>query len=164
MFETPWRPGRRLVDGNGKPYPAEDISTEAFYTAFPEGGDPELISSPVVVVRLDPAELDLPTDRRGWDADGIVAYSKVCTHAGCAVALYRKPHYPEAEPKPALVCPCHYSTFDPARAAKVTFGPAGRSLPQLPLAINKDGELIAGGNLSDPAGPSYWQVRSEETE
>src|SRR5205085_2907301 len=93
-------------------------------------------------------------------AHGIVAYSKICTHAGCAVALYRKPTFPTVEPRPALVCPCHYSTFDPARGAKVLFGPAGRPLPQLPLFVGPSGELRAAGNLSGPVGPAWWGVRN----
>jgi ubiquinol-cytochrome c reductase iron-sulfur subunit len=56
------------------------------------------------------------------------------------------------------VCPCHYSTFDPTTGATVVFGPAGRPLPQLPLAIDTDGVLTAGGNYSDAVGPSWWGV------
>ena len=76
------------------------------------------------------------------------------------VALYRKPTFPTLEPRPALVCPCHYSTFDPARGAKVLFGPAGRPLPQLPLFVGPDGELRAAGNFSGPVGPAWWGVRN----
>jgi ubiquinol-cytochrome c reductase iron-sulfur subunit len=159
-YESPWRRGRRLVDDKGEPYAAEAISEETFYTAFPEGADPERVASPLVVVRLDPAGLKLPTERTDWAPNGILAFSKVCTHAGCAVALYRSPLYPEAEPGPALVCPCHYSTFDPAAGGEVTFGPAGRDLPQLPLAIDGDGNLVAAGNFSGPPGPSFWGVRT----
>jgi ubiquinol-cytochrome c reductase iron-sulfur subunit len=89
-----------------------------------------------------------------------VAYSKICTHAGCAIALYRKPTFPVVEPRPALVCPCHYSTFDPARAGEVLFGPAGRPLPQLPLLIDASRDLRAAGNFSGPVGPSWWGVRN----
>ena len=99
-------------------------------------------------------------DRGDWAPNGIVAYSKICTHAGCAVALYRKPLFPPAEPEPALVCPCHYSTFNPATGGTVLFGPAGRDLPQLPLEIDHEGFLRAGGNFSGPVGPSFWGVRT----
>jgi ubiquinol-cytochrome c reductase iron-sulfur subunit len=115
-----------------------------------------------VVVRLPTAQLRLPDDRRGWAPKGIVAYSKICTHAGCAIALYRKPTFPPVEPRPALVCPCHYSTFDPARAGKVLFGPAGRALPQLPLFVDPAGDLRAAGNFSGPVGPSWWGVRNRK--
>jgi ubiquinol-cytochrome c reductase iron-sulfur subunit len=161
LQQTPWRRGRRLVDDKGKPYKATDISEESFYTAYPEGGvKKEEIGGPVVIVRVDPLALKLPPGRAGWAAGGIVAYSKICTHAACAVALYRKPLFPTVEARPALVCPCHYSTFDPAEGAKVIFGPAGRPLPQLPLYVDARGYLRAKGNLSGPPGPAWWGVRS----
>jgi ubiquinol-cytochrome c reductase iron-sulfur subunit len=113
-----------------------------------------------VVVRLPPGQLKLPPERARWAPMGIVAFSKVCTHAGCAIALYRKPTFAPTQPRPALVCPCHYSTFDPARGGEVIFGPAGRPLPQLPLEVGPDGILRAGGNFSGQVGPSYGTVRS----
>jgi ubiquinol-cytochrome c reductase iron-sulfur subunit len=158
LYRTPWRPGRRLVDDKGKPFRADDIEEETFYTAFAEGSSDRNIGSSVVVVRLDPAALRLPPDRASWAPEGILAFSKVCPHAGCAIALYRKPTYPPSQPEPALVCPCHYSTFDPSTGGEVLFGPAGRALPQLPLAIDGEGELRATGNFSDAIGPSWWGV------
>jgi len=157
LYRTPWRRGRRLVGEDGKPLRAEEIEEATFYTAYPEGADRELIGSPVVVVRLPPNEIT--SDRRSWAPRGIVAFSKVCTHAGCAIALYRKPTFAPIEPRPALVCPCHYSTFDPADGGRVLFGPAGRSLPQLPLMIGRNGALHAAGNFSGPVGPSWWGGR-----
>lgn len=145
LYRTPWRRGRRLVAEDGRPLAAADIEQESFYTGYPEGADRELMGSPVVVVRLETRE--------------IVAYSKICTHAGCAIALYRKPTFADVQPKPALVCPCHYSTFDPADHGKVLFGPAGRPLPQLPLLVDGDGNLRAAGNFSAPVGPSWSGVR-----
>ena len=160
FFRTPWRRGLRLVDERGRPYRADAIEREVFYTAYPEHADPEQLGAPLIVVRLDPSALHLPRQRRGWAPDGIVAYSKICTHAGCAVSLYRVPTFAPVEPKPALVCPCHYSTFDPGTGGDVLFGPAGRPLPQLPLLIDSSGELRAGGNFSGPVGPSWWGVRN----
>jgi ubiquinol-cytochrome c reductase iron-sulfur subunit len=160
--ETPWQRGRRLVDEKGRPLRADAVEEDAFYTAFPEGASREVLGAPVVVVRLAEDSLDLPDGRSGWAPGGIVAYSKICTHAGCAVALYRTPSFDPAEPAPALVCPCHYSTFDPATGGTVTFGPAGRALPQLPLALDPRGFLVAAGNLSGPVGPSWWGVRSRK--
>jgi ubiquinol-cytochrome c reductase iron-sulfur subunit len=160
FFRTPWRRGRLLVDENGRPFLADDVEEETFYTAFPQGADREQMGAPLVVVRLPKAELELPPERRGWAPDGIVAYSKICTHAGCAIALYRTPTFRPTQPRPALVCPCHYSTFDPARAGEVIFGPAGRALPQLPLAVDSTGHLRAAGNFSGAVGPSWWGVRN----
>ena len=159
LYRTPWRRGRRLVDEDGRPFLAANVESATFYTAYPEGSGIDTIGAPLVVVRIPAGELALPTDRRDWAVEGIVAYSKVCTHAGCAVALYRKPTFPPVQPRPALVCPCHYSTFDPARAGKVLFGPAGRALPQLPLMRDRRGALRAAGNFSGPVGPSWWGVR-----
>jgi len=159
FYRTPWRPGRRLVDQFGRVLRADEVEEETFYTAFPEGASKDDIASPLVVVRLPPEEIRL---RKDWAPEGILAFSKICTHAACAVALYRKPTFPEAEPRPALVCPCHYSTFDPARAGKVIFGPAGRPLPQLPLQVGGGGELAAAGNFSGPVGPSWWGVHNRK--
>jgi quinol---cytochrome c reductase iron-sulfur subunit len=159
LDRTPWRRGRRLVDQEGKPLRVQDVEEATFYTAYPEGASQDTIGAPLVVVRIPAGELALPSDRLDWAVQGIVAYSKICTHAACAVSLYRKPLFPPADPRPALVCPCHYSTFDPARAGKVLFGPAGRALPQLPLTADRRGGLRAAGNFSGPVGPSWWGVR-----
>jgi ubiquinol-cytochrome c reductase iron-sulfur subunit len=161
LRRVPWRAGRRLVDEKGRPLRAGEIEENVFYTAYPEGAPREDVGAPVVVVRLPTAQLRLPPDRRGWAPGGILAYSKICTHAGCAISLYRAPLFAAATPKPALVCPCHYSTFDPAAAGAVLFGPAGRPLPQLPLRIDTSGALRAAGPLSAGPGPSWWGVRQE---
>jgi ubiquinol-cytochrome c reductase iron-sulfur subunit len=162
FFGTPWRRGRRLVDENGRPWQASDIEEDAFYTAFPEGADREELGSPLVLVRLPRERLALPPELAHYPADGIVAYSKICTHAGCAISLYRAPLFQPTEPKPALVCPCHYSTFDPADGGTVLFGPAGRKLPMLPLQIDGKGQLRAAGNFDEAVGPSWWGVRNRK--
>jgi ubiquinol-cytochrome c reductase iron-sulfur subunit len=159
FYDTPWRRGRRLVDERGRPWRADDIEEADFYTAFPEGADKEQLGAPVVLVRLPQHELHLPRANAHFAADGIVAYSKICTHAGCAISLYRSPLFRPNDPRPALVCPCHYSTFDPAAGGTVLFGPAGRNLPMLPLSIDRRGELRAAGNFDGPVGPSWWGVR-----
>jgi ubiquinol-cytochrome c reductase iron-sulfur subunit len=160
LYDSPWRRGLRLVDDGGHPFRADDIEEGSFYTAYPEGASHEELGSPLVVVRVSPSTLRLPRARRRWAPGGIVAYSKICTHAGCAIALYRKPTFPPAEPGPALVCPCHYSTFDPATGGTVEYGPAGRPLPQLPLLVDSRRYLRAAGNFSGPVGPSFWGVRT----
>jgi ubiquinol-cytochrome c reductase iron-sulfur subunit len=161
FYATPWRRGRRLVDEHGRPYRASDIEEGALYTAFAEGSAKEQLGSSLVLVRLPKDDLRLRGGNAGFDADGIVAYSKICTHAGCAISLYRTPLFQPDAPKPALVCPCHYSTFDPASGGNVTFGPAGRKLPMLPLQIAPNGEVRAAGNFDSPVGPSWWGVRSK---
>ena len=159
FYLTPWRRGTRLVDDKGKPYRADEIEEKAFYTAFAEGADKEGLPSSLVLIRLRRDQLELPPELTGYDADGILAFSKICTHAGCAIALYRAPLYEPTDPRPALVCPCHYSTFDPATGGEVIFGPAGRKLPLLPLEIDGKGYLRARGNFDSPVGPSWWGVR-----
>jgi quinol---cytochrome c reductase iron-sulfur subunit len=159
FYATPWRPGRRLVDESGRALAASDIEEGTFYTAFPEGADREELASPLVLVRLPRSDLHLPPENAHYAADGIVAYSKICTHAGCAISLYRSPLYQPYEPRPALVCPCHYSTFDPGTGGTVLFGPAGRKLPMLPLTIDARGDLRAAGTFDEPVGPSWWGVR-----
>ncbi|QOR69155.1 Rieske (2Fe-2S) protein [Ruania alkalisoli] len=104
----------------------------------------------VIVIRVDPSILKEPEERRGWSYDGIVAYSKVCTHVGCPVALYeQQTHH--------VLCPCHQSTFDITDQAKVVFGPAKRPLPQLPIAVDDEGYLYAQQDFDEPVGPSYWE-------
>jgi ubiquinol-cytochrome c reductase iron-sulfur subunit len=162
FLRTPWRRGRRLVDEHGKPYKTSDISEENFYLAFPEGStdeEKEQMAASLVVIRLPREELRLPPHLKGYDANGILAYSRICTHAGCAITLYRAPLFQPDEPRPALVCPCHYSTFDPAAGGTVTFGPAGRDLPLLPVYQDSKGYLRAKGNFDGPVGPSWWGVR-----
>lgn len=159
LYRSPWTRGRRLVDAAGRPLKASEVIERSLFSAFPEGADPKEIASPIVVVRVEPGELDLPDGRDDWAPEGIVAYSKICTHAACAVSLYRTPLNEPTAPRPALICPCHFSTFDPARGGSVLFGPAGRDLPQLPLDVDGEGYLVAGGDFSGPVGPSWWGVR-----
>jgi len=90
----------------------------------------------VLVVRLDPAELDDETRARA--ADGIVAYSAICSHAGCPVTGWLKG---AAGDNDVLKCFCHNSEFDPRQGAQVVFGPATRRLAALPRAT-------AGGSLT----------------
>ncbi len=157
LRRTPWHAGRALVDEQGKPILAADVIERSFLTAFPQHADDEDLGSPVVIVRVDPATLKLPPERAGWAPEGILAYSKICTHAACAISLFRDPLSPSTESKgPALVCPCHYSTFDVLDGGSVEFGPAGRPLPQLPLTIDAAGVLRATGPISGPVGPSWW--------
>lgn len=159
LLRTPWRDGRRLVDSDGRPIRAADIEVGSFVTAFAAGVDRKRLDASLVVVRLEPGELRLAPERRGWAPDGLVAYSKICTHAGCAVSELDYPLYPPTSPRARLVCPCHYSAFDAGGGGDVVAGPAGRPLPQLPLRIADDGTLVAGGDLSAPPGPSWSGVR-----
>jgi ubiquinol-cytochrome c reductase iron-sulfur subunit len=156
---SPWRRGTSVVDEDGVHLSPDDIKLGGFVSGLPEGSDPRELGSPILLVKLRPDELDLPADRADWDADGVLGFSKICTHAGCTINLFRYPLFAPTSPGPALVCPCHYSTFDVTTGGNRIFGPAGRSLPQLPLALDGDGRLIAAGEMSGPIGPSWWGVR-----
>ncbi|MBA2576232.1 MAG: Rieske 2Fe-2S domain-containing protein [Euzebyaceae bacterium] len=143
---TAWQRGLRVVDGDGEPLRPDDIPVGGVATAWPNGAVGDEPSS-LVVLRLS-GQPQPPTDL-DWVVDGsVVAYSKVCTHAGCPVALYR-------ERDSALFCPCHQSTFDANRGAVPTFGPAARALPQLPLGVDADGYLVALGDFESQVGPAF---------
>ncbi|GAB2985423.1 cytochrome bc1 complex Rieske iron-sulfur subunit [Nocardioides montaniterrae] len=109
----------------------------------------------LILLRMDPADIKPGKDVNGdstanWDVEGIVAYSKICTHVGCAISLNeRTTHH--------LLCPCHQSTFDLSNSGKVVFGPAGRPLPQLKLTVDSEGYLCAAQDFDEPVGPSFWE-------
>jgi quinol---cytochrome c reductase iron-sulfur subunit len=159
--ESPWRRGTRVVDEEGSQLSPDDVAVGTFLTAFPEGADKRELGSAILVIKLREQELDLPPERADWAPQGVLAFSKVCTHAGCSINLYRYPLFPPQSPGPAFVCPCHYSTFNPAKGGTVIFGPAGRNLPQLPLELDSEGGLVAAGPFPEGIGPAYWGVRSE---
>ena len=163
FHETPWAHGVRLVDDEGRPYRADEIQLGSFYTALPEHGDPESFGAGVLVVRLPAHYIDLPAARRDWAPDGILAYSKICPHAGCAISLYRYPTFAPTSQEPAFTCPCHYSTFLPGEGGRLVFGPAGRALPQLPLMVDRDGYLRAAAGFDEDIGPSWWGVHRSQS-
>jgi Rieske Fe-S protein len=92
----------------------------------------------IIVMRFDPAELD--DDTRARSADGIVAYSAICTHAGCPITAWVKG---ETSDNNVLKCMCHNSEYDARASAQVVFGPAPRRLAALPLAISGDSLVVA---------------------
>lgn len=153
---TMWKRGTRLArDPSGTPIKASDVTVGSAFHVIPEGlrdsehWIEEKAKAVVLMVRLDPADLK-SEQGEGWSYDGIVAFSKICTHVGCPVALYeQQTHH--------LLCPCHQSTFDIADGAKVVFGPAARPLPQLPITVDDEGYLIAQSDFHEPIGPSYWE-------
>ena len=147
---TPYGRGpARVVTENGRPVRPEDLPFDGVVTVWPEGHT-HAADAPTLLIKKRPdQEFRLAEDRMPWTVDGIVAYSKLCTHVGCPVGLY------QAE-EALLLCPCHQSTFAVLEGAKPIFGPAARSLPQLPLAVDDEGFLIATGDFEDPVGPGFW--------
>jgi ubiquinol-cytochrome c reductase iron-sulfur subunit len=152
QFSTSWRKGSRLVRGDGTAVHAGDLEVDSVLTVFPEGAVGSA-DSQTLLIRVPPETLRLDPSRAGWAPQGYVAYSKICTHAGCPVGLFRA-----GERK--LICPCHQSTFDVLTGATPVSGPAGRPLPQLPIAIQPDGTFAAEGDFPDPVGPSFWNIQS----
>lgn len=154
LRHTVWRKGLRLViDGTGAPIrPADFNSPGGMITVIPEGyqnNDDEIAKAAVIIIKFAPGQLQHPTNLN-WTVDNIVAYSKICTHVGCPVALYEQTTH-------HILCPCHQSTFDATRGAEVIFGPAARPLPQLPLGTDAQGYLIAESDYNVPVGPSFWE-------
>ncbi|MEZ5264469.1 MAG: Rieske (2Fe-2S) protein [Acidimicrobiales bacterium] len=152
LRRTAWQRGRRLVGDDGRPLRLEGLVTGSMTTAFPEGAtDGERGDSQLVVVRVREGALRLPAARVAAAPGGCIAFSKVCTHAGCSIGLY------QVETQ-QLLCPCHQSVFDVTRGAEPVFGPATRSLPQLPLLVDTDGYLRAAGDFDRPVGPGFWSM------
>ena len=163
LRHTVWSAGRRLlVYGTNQPLTAADFSAPgSMITIVPEGyeDDPDaLTKAAVILIKFRPGELAIPVRTQGstlvgtmnWTVDNIVAYSKICTHIGCPVALYEQTTH-------HILCPCHQSTFDASTGATVVFGPAARPLPQLPMTVNTDGYLVAKSDFTQPVGPSFWE-------
>ena len=159
ISHTMWKEGTRLArDGSGTPILASDVTIGSVFHVVPEGLDEvehrieEKAKAAVLLMRLNPEDFvdNITPGRENWHYHGIVAFSKICTHVGCPVALYeQQTHH--------LLCPCHQSTFDVADGAKVVFGPAKRALPQLPITVDDEGYLIATDDFSEPIGPSFWE-------
>ena len=154
LYSTPWEDGRRLVTRQGVPVRADSMPPDGLLTVYPEGAV-EAGDGPVILMRLPDDQITTKTIE-GGSVGGIVAYSKICTHAGCAVGLL------QADSRQPLIvhrllCPCHQSEFDPLNGAQPVAGPAVRSLPQLPLAVDGEGNLIATGDFSEPVGPGFWR-------
>ena len=157
LRHTMWKAGTRLTqDPTGTPIKAADVTVGSVFHVIPEGLNEsahkleEKAKAAVLLVRVDPSDLIESAEKKSWSYQGIVAYSKICTHVGCPVALFEQhTHH--------LLCPCHQSTFDLNDACKVVFGPASRPLPQLPIAVDAEGYLVAQSDFHEPVGPSFWE-------
>jgi ubiquinol-cytochrome c reductase iron-sulfur subunit len=159
LSTTIWTKGSRIVsDGTYAPVRPEDLPVGGLVSAVPEDlREVEEIThnlnargkAAIILVRMDPNEIRAQQGE-GWDYQGILAYSKICTHVGCPIALYEhRTHH--------LLCPCHQSTFDLADAGNVIFGPAARRMPQLPIGVDEEGYLVALSDFQEPVGPSFWE-------
>jgi ubiquinol-cytochrome c reductase iron-sulfur subunit len=159
LFVTSWRAGRRLAIAGGSPVRASDVPVGGVLTVFPDGDGSDPNAS-TLLIRVGPdaaATAGRPSASQAPDAGqppsatDFVAYSKICTHAGCPVGLYRSSEH-------VLICPCHQSEFDVLDGARPINGPAARSLPALPFRLEADGTFTALGDFPEPVGPSFWDM------
>ena len=149
LFVTKWRKGSRVVNEQGKSVKVEDLDVGGVITVFPEGHVGVADCADAADPRLERGGDHTRPGRETWAPEGYVAYSKVCTHAGCPVGLYQQDIQ-------RLLCPCHQSTFEVLERRPPVFGPATRSLPQLPLMVDDDGQLRAQSDFNEPVGPGFW--------
>jgi len=148
LFRTAWRRGSRVVDEKDRPVRPEDLDVGTVVTVFPAGSNGSA-DSQTLLIKLAAHEYTPRPGRESWSVGGCVAFSKVCTHAGCPVGLYE----PDTH---RLFCPCHQSVFAVLDACEPKSGPATRRLPQLPLAVDAEGYLVAQSDYDEPIGPGFW--------
>lgn len=162
LSHTMWKKGVRLTrDPDGLPIKAADVTIGSVFHIIPDGlaelkdnKNAEKALASVLLMRLPEDQLFEKPERKSWSYDGIVAYSKICTHVGCPVALYeQQTHH--------LLCPCHQSQFDVSHHCEVIFGPAKRPLPQLPITVDSEGYLVAQSDFLEPVGPSFWERKGD---
>jgi len=158
---TNWKAGTRLLtDPGNRPILASDLEVGSVVQVLPAVADLEhrplsdIAKDPVLLIRLRPQDFQLTPERLAMTHEGIIAFSKICSHMGCAVALYE-------QTTKHLLCPCHQSTFDVTRAAKVIFGPSARPLPQLDITVDAEGYLVARAPFNEAVGPSFWERNSQ---
>ena len=167
LAHTVWKKGMRLTnDVAGTPIKPEEVEIgqlingepAVFYENDSEGEplyegarlNQAKVKAAIIIVRMQPDDITPAKGRENWGVEGILCYSKICTHVGCPISLWeQQTHH--------LLCPCHQSTFDLADNGKVVFGPAARALPQLPITVDSDGYLVARSDFTEPVGPSYWE-------
>jgi quinol---cytochrome c reductase iron-sulfur subunit len=152
---TQFRRGSRLVRIDGHPVTADDVEVGGVLTVFPEGHEGDAVSQ-TLLIRASSVPITTLPGRETWSPHGYLAYSKLCTHAGCPVSLYQ-------QQVQQLLCPCHQSVFTILNGARPIFGPAPRLLPQLPIMENGDGFLRAQSDYQEPVGPGYWERNTSTT-
>jgi ubiquinol-cytochrome c reductase iron-sulfur subunit len=152
---TPWANGVRLLREDGTPIRPGDQQAGSLATVFPAvPGGQRAADAALMLIRLRPdqlANLVAPAGQEDFGYGDYVAYSKICTHAGCPVSLYE-------QETGRILCPCHQSQFDVTDGAKPVFGPATRSLPQLPITVDDEGYFTARSDFNAPVGPSFWNI------
>jgi ubiquinol-cytochrome c reductase iron-sulfur subunit len=157
LYHTKWYPGAHLVQEDGQWVHVDDVMVDGLMTVFPEGYIDDA-ASPAVLLNIGGDPIQARKGQAGFEvisgANGLVCFSKICTHAGCAVSLFNVLTM-------QLICPCHQSTFDILQDCAPVFGPAPRPLPQLPLGVGPDGYLIARSDFIEPIGPGFWERKGD---
>ncbi|WNI32391.1 Rieske 2Fe-2S domain-containing protein [Streptomyces sp. ITFR-6] len=157
LRSTLWAKGKQLINMNtNEPLRPEDVAVGSLTFAMPEGLEEDahdfqtqIAKAALMIIRIEPSNIKDKRERE-WAHEGIVAFSKICTHVGCPISLYeQQTHH--------VLCPCHQSTFDLSDGARVIFGPAGHALPQLRIGVNSEGNLEALGDFEEPVGPAFWE-------
>jgi ubiquinol-cytochrome c reductase iron-sulfur subunit len=155
LFRTGWADGVRLMTGDRRLIRPGDLEAGGIATVFPateDGLSTQVVADSVVLlIRLRPGQD--PRPRPGQESFGwqdYLAYSKICTHAGCPASLYE-------QQTGRLLCPCHQSQFDLLQDAKPVFGPAARPLPKLPITVDDEGYFVATSDFKEAIGPSFWE-------
>ncbi|HVE30220.1 MAG TPA: Rieske 2Fe-2S domain-containing protein [Mycobacteriales bacterium] len=155
LFVTSWSSGVRLMNGNRRLIRPADIEAggiETVFPATPDGLTTQVVADSVVLlIRLRPGQtVHARPGQEDFGWEDYVAYSKICTHAGCPASLYE-------QQTGRLLCPCHQSQFDLLQDAKPIFGPAARPLPKLAITVDDEGYFVAKGDFTEPIGPSFWE-------
>lgn len=150
LRDTGWGAGIPVVDDQGRRIVASEVVTGSLYTVYPEGRVGDALAQ-AVLVGVEPERIRLPEERAPWAPEGLLAYSKLCTHMACPVGLYE-------DQSGTVVCPCHQAVFDLLVGGESLAGPAERPLPQLPVSVHEDGYLIAAGGFSDFVGTGFWSA------
>ncbi|HEV7204329.1 MAG TPA: Rieske 2Fe-2S domain-containing protein [Jatrophihabitans sp.] len=175
LLHTMFEPNKTLFPPNGhvplvfenfRRVGPDDIEPGGLVTVFP--GVREKVngydgvtsaSSPTLLIRLRPGQKVKARKGQagfGYPSDNpeFLAFSKICTHAGCPASLYE-------QQTSRLLCPCHQSQFEVLSDAKPVFGPASRSLPKLPLGVEvgEDGRqyFVALSDYKEAIGPAFWE-------
>jgi ubiquinol-cytochrome c reductase iron-sulfur subunit len=164
MFRTGFNPvangGKkvRLIREDGTPIRPEDVSVGGQMTVFPgipHGATNEHADSPTLLIHLregdaSQARANLDEKNAGAMYGNYIAYSKICTHAGCPASLYE-------QQTNRLLCPCHQSQFLITDNARPIFGPASRRLPALPIELDSEGFFVAASDYRETVGPDFWE-------
>jgi ubiquinol-cytochrome c reductase iron-sulfur subunit len=166
MFRTGFNPVAnngakvRLTREDGSPIRPDDVSVGGQMTVFPgvpHGATNKFADSPTLLIHLRTEDAQAAREKANADPTNAnamwgdyVAYSKICTHAGCPASLYE-------QQTNRLLCPCHQSQFMITDNARPIFGPASRRLPQLPIEVDAEGFFVASSDYREAIGPDFWE-------